>query len=50
MLGGWGGGEIGGGGGIIWWVIGMVVILFIGVCYSELGCTLVEGVGMVKYK
>ncbi|MEK1830283.1 APC family permease [Priestia megaterium] len=49
LFGAWRAAQIAGPAAIISWIIGMIVILFIGLSYSELGSMLPEAGGMVKY-
>lgn len=49
LFGAWRAAQIAGPAAIISWVIGMVVILFIALSYSELGSMFPEAGGMVKY-
>jgi amino acid transporter len=49
LFGAWRAAQIAGPAAIISWVIGMIVILFIGLSYSELGSMFPEAGGMVKY-
>ncbi len=49
LFGAWRAAQIAGPAAILSWVIGMVVILFIALSYSELGSMFPEAGGMVKY-
>lgn len=49
LFGAWRAAQIAGPAAIISWIIGMVVILFIALSYSELGAMFPEAGGMVKY-
>jgi amino acid transporter len=49
LFGAWRAAQIAGPAAIFSWIIGMVVILFIGLSYSELGSMFPEAGGMVKY-
>ncbi|MEB4870202.1 APC family permease [Priestia megaterium] len=49
LFGAWRAAQIAGPAAIFSWVIGMIVILFIGLSYSELGSMFPEAGGMVKY-
>ncbi|MGO1101840.1 APC family permease (plasmid) [Priestia megaterium] len=49
LFGAWRAAQIAGPAAIISWIIGMIVILFIGLSYSELGSMFPEAGGMVKY-
>lgn len=49
LFGAWRAAQIAGPAAIISWIIGMIVILFIALSYSELGSMFPEAGGMVKY-
>ncbi|AEN88472.1 APC family permease [Priestia aryabhattai] len=49
LFGAWRAAQIAGPAAIFSWIIGMIVILFIGLSYSELGSMFPEAGGMVKY-
>ncbi|WP_422424608.1 APC family permease [Bacillus sp. PSXD-155] len=49
LFGAWKAAKISGGAAIFSWVLGMIVILFIALPYSELGAMIPEAGGMVKY-